>query len=136
MTSPKGSAPMTLRSVPPSEKPRSQSPNPLTSPQAATDEGMTEAIRSRPVKLSMPRLERLCRPSSGRLWVLGGSQGSYKTQLAWTLALNAAKLGQRVLFASLEMTVGEMALQAVSRFSGIELNRILGHLAAKDPNPL
>lgn len=129
---------MTVRSVPPSSTPNEKQvgPLPLTGPDPATDSGMMAAMRARRLHLAMPHLERLCRPQSERLWVIGGSPGNFKTQLVWTLALNAAKLHQRVLFVSLEQTVGEMAMQAISRFAGIGLERVLGSIREKDGVPL
>ena len=55
---------------------------------------------------------------------MGGRPGSFKTALLWNLALNAAEEGQRVMFATLEMTPGEMALLAFAKFSGLPRARI------------
>lgn len=69
-------------------------------------------------------MDRLCPPRHARLAFIGGQPGNYKTQLMWNMALDMALLKQRVLFVSLEQTPGELAAQAVCRFSRIPLDRL------------
>ena len=83
----------------------------------------------------MPRLERLCLPRSETFWALGGRPGTFKTAIAWNLALNAAEEGQRVLFVTLEMTGAEMALRGLAKFSGLEKRRITQAFTTKDRRP-
>ena len=96
----------------------------LDSPQDALDRGMVALSRSIRMKTMWPRMERLCPPRSERFWVIGGRPGNFKTQLLWNLALDMADRKQRVLFVSLELTTGELTVQALARFSRIELDRI------------
>ena len=83
-----------------------------------------ESNRSRRLSLLMPRTDFRLLPRSERFWVIGGRPGHFKTQLLWNMALNLALQKRRVLFASLEMTPGEMAMMALARFSRIPLDRI------------
>lgn len=96
----------------------------LTGPDTGTGLTLEQMRRVSPIRVGMQRLERLCRPQAETFWVLGGRPGAYKTALLWNLALNAARLGQRILFASLEMTPAEMSLLALARFSGLDRQRI------------
>lgn len=91
--------------------------------QSATD-GQDEASRSIRLRTAWPRLQRVCPPRSGRIWLIGGAPGNHKTQLALNLALDMATLGQRVLFVSLEQTAGEIGMQALARYSGVPLDRL------------
>jgi replicative DNA helicase len=83
----------------------------------------------------MPRLERLCLPKSETFWALGGRPGTFKTAIAWNLALNAAEEGHRVLFVTLEMTAAAMALRALSKFSGLPRLRVARAFHEKDRHP-
>lgn len=122
---------MTPNSSAPSRQPRpttetaSTPPRRLTTADAALA-GLEEAARAVRLRTLWPRLERLCRPQSERLWFIGGFPGNYKTQLIWNLAVDMAERGgQRALVVSLEMPPHDMALQALARFSGVPLDRIL-----------
>lgn len=96
----------------------------LEKPSTAATEAVARLQRTVPIAARFPRLERVCRPQSESFWVLGGRPGAFKTALLWNLALNTAEAGQRVLFVSLEMSLGEMGLLALAKFSGIERHRI------------
>lgn len=109
--------------------------NSLAKPEAASQEAVERIRRSIPVAARLPRLERLCRPQSESFWVLGGRPGSFKTALLWNLALNAAEAKQRILFVSLEMTLGEMALLALAKFSGLTRHRIQDAMVAESSVP-
>jgi len=112
---------MTLRVV--------DSGKPQSAASKSLDEVRQEEIerlgRVRRIRVAYPRLERLCNPQSENFWVLGGRPGTFKTTLLWNLALNAARQQQRVLFVSLEMTPGEMALKAVTMYSGLPHRRVV-----------
>jgi replicative DNA helicase len=97
---------------------------PLQAPDATAVQAVERLQRVNLRTVMLPRLERMCRPQGESFWVLGGRPGSFKTALLWNLALNAAVLRQRVLFVSLEMTLAEMALLALSKFSGLDRRRI------------
>jgi replicative DNA helicase len=107
----------------------------LQAPTAATGESMAKLQRVIRLPVMYPRLQRLCRPQSESFWVLGGRPGAFKTSLLWNLALNAAERKMRVLFATLEMTPGEMGLLAVSRFSGLTRDRIERAFMSQDRLP-
>lgn len=51
------------------------------------------------------------------------------------MALNCASQKQKVLFVSLEMTPGEMAILAAARFSGMQRDRIGAAMLENSPNP-
>lgn len=108
---------------------------PLTSPQAAAGQQVEALRRLVRVPLLFPALERICAPASGRFWVLGGRPGSYKTVTMWNMAVNAARQKRRVLFVSLELTPGELALQALARFSGLGIRRIQAAHSEEEPHP-
>lgn len=97
----------------------------LTSVKSAQETGFDSAKQSVRLRTMWPRLQRLCRPASGRLWFVGGRPGNYKTQAMWNLATDMALCRQRVLFVSLEQTPGEMGMQSTARFSGIPLETLL-----------
>jgi len=101
----------------------------LHSPDAAATESIAHLQRVLRLPVMYPRLQRLCRPQSESFWVLGGRPGAFKTALLWNLALNMAERKHRVLFVSLEMTPGEMALLGLARFTGIPRERIEDHFA-------
>jgi len=111
--------------IPPSENLRlvvqreSQAVPASKSLEVSEQEGVARLQRVRRLRVLYPRLERLCKPQLETFWVLGGRPGAFKTTVAWNLALNAAQSQQRVLFVSLEMTPAEMAVAAVTRYSGI-----------------
>ncbi len=113
----------TPRSSPPSPK-QNETPQPLRSLSQSATEGQEAANRSIRLKTGWPRLQRLCPPRSGRIWLVGGAPGSYKTQLAFNLALDLASQKQRVLFVTLELTTGEIGMAALARESGIPLDRL------------
>jgi replicative DNA helicase len=105
----------------------------LSSADAAMGEHLQDLARSVPIPLRFLTLERVCAPSSGRLWVIGGRPGSFKTGLVWNMAVNAAQLGRRVLVVTLEVSPGELALKAVARFSGLGERRIRAAFATEQP---
>jgi replicative DNA helicase len=113
----------TPRSSPPSQK-LSETPAPLRSLSQSAAEGRDQASRSVRLRTAWPRLSRLCPPRSGRIWLVGGAPGAYKTQLALNLALDMATLKQRVLFVTLELTMGEIGMAALARASGVPLDRL------------
>lgn len=84
-----------------------------------------QARQAEPLRIMLPKLERLCRPSSNRFWVIGGEPGAFKTKLAWNIALNLAVLRKRVLFVSLEMHPARLVLMFAARHSGLEERRIV-----------
>ena len=113
----------------------SESTPSLQGPDSTVDLGLQRHKRAREIRISFPKLQRLCQPQSETFWVLGGRPGSFKTGLLWNLALNAAEAGQRVLVVSLEMTPGELGLLALSRFSGLDRRRIQANFRSQDPIP-
>lgn len=94
----------------------------------ALDQGAKEARSQRALRCLFPHLERVCPPSVSRFWAIGGRPGNFKTQLMWNMALNMAQSHHRVLFVSLEMTPGEISLQAAARYSGLPTERIVAGL--------
>jgi replicative DNA helicase len=115
----------TPQSSAPSQKPNEtrRGPNLSSMAQSAT-EGFSEANRSVRLKTAWPRLQRLCPPRSARIWLIGGAPGNFKTQTVLNLALDMASMRQRVLFATLEQTAGEIGMQAIARYSGVNLERL------------
>lgn len=55
---------------------------------------------------------------------MGGAPGSHKTNAALMLAVDMALAGQRVLFVTLELALGEIGARVLSRFSGVDGERL------------
>ena|GEM_PF-4981635 len=101
-----------------------QPPPSLASMAQSATQGREEASRSVRLRTAWPRLQRLCPPRSGRIWLVGGAPGNFKTQMVLNLALDMASLHQRVLFVTLEQTAGEIGMQALARYSGVSVERL------------
>jgi len=113
----------------PSSRPKQSSTRPLLSVplislDAALKEGLEQLRHQKPLHTMWPRMERLCQPTSGRFWVIGGRPGNYKTQVMWNLALDMASRQHKVLFLSLEEEPWAMSLAASARFSQIPRDRL------------
>jgi replicative DNA helicase len=106
---------------------------PLKSADTAMQEHLQGLGKQVPIPLGFPTMDRVCSPSSGRLWVIGGRPGAFKTGLVWNMAVNAAQSKRRALVVSLEVTPGELALMAVARFSGLGTRRIVAAHAEEHP---
>lgn len=113
-----------------------QSSPPQRTPALTPAQGVTamEERLLRTVRLGVryPELEALCKPQYEAFWVIGGRPGSYKTAIAWNLALNTAEEDQKVLVVSLEMSIPFLTLAALSKFSTVPRDRIEAHYVAKN----
>ena len=82
---------------------------------------------ARRLHVGFPKLEQMAKLSTGRYYVLAARPGLFKTTLAWTWAWNLAMSGHLVLWVSLEMSPGQMAMMAVSRHAGIPRDALDAH---------
>lgn len=68
----------------------------------------------------------------GTLTVVAGRPGLGKSNVACCLALNAARAGHGVLFASLEMTKAEVTDRLISNMSNVRLHNLTEHRLSDD----
>lgn len=106
------------------QKPTTPEQPGLTSLSMSATEAMLDAGRATRLRTMWPKVQCLCPPRSGRIWLLGGAPGSHKTQLVLNLATDMASLGHRVLFVTLELTRLEVAMLALARYSGLTTERL------------
>jgi len=85
------------------------------------------------IRLRFPPPGRDPAPEAGSVLVLAGKVGTYKTTLAWNMALNLSLQGLNVCWVGLEQPPGEMAELALSRLSQVPTRKIrTGNLNLED----
>jgi replicative DNA helicase len=80
--------------------------------------------RASRIRFGFPQLDKILQPRPGQLMILAGKVSTFKTTLAWNMALNLRLLGLRVCWLGLEQPPGEMAELALSRFSQVPTRKI------------
>jgi len=64
--------------------------------------------QSKAIKFGYRRLDSIWMPASGQLNLLAGRPGSFKTTLAWNLAIELASQGKKILWVNLEPSCAQM----------------------------
>jgi replicative DNA helicase len=80
--------------------------------------------RASKIRFGFPELDKILQPRPGQLMILAGKVSTFKTTLAWNMALNLRLKGLRVCWLGLEQPPGEMAELALSRFSQVPSRKI------------
>jgi replicative DNA helicase len=97
----------------------------LVTPTQARETYEAELATMTPLVLGFPELNRLTRPASGQLFVLGGRPGMYKTTLALNMATNLAMQRKLVCWLGLESSPGALSTQMLARLSTVPLHRLI-----------
>jgi replicative DNA helicase len=83
---------------------------------------------SKKLNPGFPRLQQMLKFTTYKYYVLAARPGLFKSTFAWNVAWNLASTGHTVLWVSLEMSPGQMALMALSRLSGIDRDTVGDYL--------
>lgn len=111
---------------------RTQRPRSL---EEAVAQESSRLAKSQPLHFGFPTLDRLARPSTNQLLILGGRPGTFKTALMLTWAMNLARAGKTVAIAPLEMGEGATATAFLSRLSGVSRSDLTEADLHKRPLP-
>lgn len=109
-------------------------PKPKLLEEAVCDE-WKRLENSKALHLGYPSLDKIAKPSTNQLMILGGRPGTYKTAIMLTWVLNLARSGKFVLLAPLEMGEGTTATCFLSRLSGVSRNDLADTLIYRKPLP-
>lgn len=86
------------------------------------------------ISTGIPKLDQITGGlSSSKLTYLGGRPGMGKTFLAINIALNAAELGKKVMFFSIEMEKREITERMISHLGRISTDELRDGLSAEGP---